>query len=530
MKGYKEFKIRFGTLGLIRLLFYPLTGLITTPFRLIQTLWNCKNLLLGKWSQYPHFNANAGFTSLFYWTRALNLWRYGRSGTSPYLGLGNYNLARCFHYSLASLFSFWKGGTAFLLICSFAWLFSFFFWSSNVNYLWIGTVQLTCLISTLFYMTTFKSQNYNMMGWVFFPMVIYGITTNNFLIAGAGAFLASFGSFTVVFICGLLMLAIAIKSLSIIPLLAILPAGIKLLTHFHPFLKSENSGKIIGNLIKAIGLSRKGAKYKRIKKGKTLGIPELYYLLLTVQYVLFYYWLKEEIPVLIIIGIGIYLVNSMVMRFADRESCYLMLMTLCISYAISADNHYILPSLWLVLSPLPLLIGFEYDKRILDVVPAYQPFSIQQHLLKMETFLSTVNENERVFMAFDNPKDVYEDIYSGYRQLVELPSYVATTKNVHFMPEWWGVFELNYENAPNIWGREVNEVVANLKYWKAQYVVVYQDNEKELDSKWESAGFKQVAHFDWTEFSADFEHHKRIDLNNLGWWLLSYNEIPQSTV
>jgi hypothetical protein len=184
----------------------------------------------------------------------------------------------------------------------------------------------------------------------------------------------------------------------------------------------------------------------------------------------------------------------------------------------------------LVLSPLPLLIGFEYDKRILDVVPAYQPFYIQQHLLKMETFLSTVNENERVFMAFDNPKDVYEDIYSGYRQLVELPSYVATTKNVHFMPEWWGVFELNYENAPNIWGREVNEVVANLKYWKAQYVVVYQDNKKELDSKWESAGFKQVAHFDWTEFSADFEHHKRIDLNNLGWWLLSYNEIPQSTV
>ena len=134
-------------------------------------------------------------------------------------------------------------------------------------------------------------------------------------------------------------------------------------------MENQKSGKIIGNLIKAIGLSRKGAKYKRIKKGKTLGIPELYYLLLTVQYVLFYYWLKEEIPVLIIIGIGIYLVNSMVMRFADRESCYLMLMTLCISYAISADNHYILPSLWLVLSPLPLLIGFEYDKRILDVVP-----------------------------------------------------------------------------------------------------------------------------------------------------------------
>lgn len=529
MNNFNKFTTRFGKRAFVRLLFYPFTVLIYTPCRLLQTLWNSSVLLKGKWSDYPHFNANAGFTSLFYWTRALNLWRYGRSGTSPYLGLGNYSLARCFHYSLASLFSFWKGGAAFLLISSFGWLASFLIWSSNVNYLWIGTVQLTCLISTLFYMTAFKSQNYNMMGWMFFPIVVFGIITNNFLIAGVAVFLASFGSFTVVFICGLLLLAISILSLSLEPLFAILPAGFKLLTHFYPFVKSKGSGKIIGNLIKAIGLSRKGAKYKRTTKGKTLGIPELYYLLLTVQYVLFYYWLKEELPLLIIIGIIIFLLNSIVMRFADRESSYVMLMTLCITYAIATEDHWLLPSLWLVLSPLPLLIGFDYDKRILDIVPSYRPFSIQPYLLKMESFLSSVKENERILMAFDDPKNVYENIYSGYRQLVELPSYAASTKNIHFMPEWWSIFELNYVNAPNIWGREVNEVITNMKYWKAQYVIIYQDTEKELDAKWESGGFKQVAYFDWTEFSADFEHHKRIDLNNLGWWLLSCEENWKST-
>jgi len=138
----------------------------------------------------------------------------------------------------------------------------------------------------------------------------------------------------------------------------------------------------------------------------------------------------------------------------------------------------------------------------------------------MDRFFSPVVEDQKVLMAFNDPGDVYEDIFDGYRQLVELPSYVANQKNIHFLPEFWGVFELNYEGAPQIWGREVEEVKANLKYWKADFVVIYQEDNKALDPKWKQAGFEDVSNFDWSLHQEDFTNHKKINVVNLGWWLL----------
>ena len=522
MGSVQKFIDRFGQFGLVRLALYPITTAIATPIRLYQTLWNCLVLLRGHWSRYPHFNANASFTTLFYWTRALNLYRFGRRGISPYLGLGAFNLSRCFHYSLASLFSFWKAGTVVLLIGAFGWLASFYLWKSIVDVNWLLMVMGCGLISTLFYMNAFKSQNYNILGWLFFPTMILGMTIENWYIVGASVFLASFGSFTVVFISTLLLSFLSLYTLSFIPFLSAMPGCIKLLTHFYPFLfiKSEEGSSIVGSVLKAIGFSRKKAKYKRKSKGLNLGIGELYFLLLTGQFILGYYLLHNIVPILLVAAIGIYLINSLVMRFADRESAYMMIFTIVMVYAIMSGDPFILIPLWLVISPLPLLIGFEYDVSVLEIVPEFKPFSMKEYLYKMDRFFSPVVEDQKVLMAFNDPGDVYEDIFDGYRQLVELPSYVANQKNIHFLPEFWGVFELNYEGAPQIWGREVEEVKANLKYWKADFVVIYQEDNKALDPKWKQAGFEDVSNFDWSLHQEDFTNHKKINVVNLGWWLL----------
>ncbi|HIA06663.1 MAG TPA: hypothetical protein EYN71_08190, partial [Flavobacteriales bacterium] len=378
MGSVQKFIDRFGQFGLVRLALYPITTAIATPIRLYQTLWNCLVLLRGHWSRYPHFNANASFTTLFYWTRALNLYRFGRRGISPYLGLGAFNLSRCFHYSLASLFSFWKAGTVVLLIGAFGWLASFYLWKSIVDVNWLLMVMGCGLISTLFYMNAFKSQNYNILGWLFFPTMILGMTIENWYIVGASVFLASFGSFTVVFISTLLLSFLSLYTLSFIPFLSAMPGCIKLLTHFYPFLfiKSEEGSSIVGSVLKAIGFSRKKAKYKRKSKGLNLGIGELYFLLLTGQFILGYYLLHNIVPILLVAAIGIYLINSLVMRFADRESAYMMIFTIVMVYAIMSGDPFILIPLWLVISPLPLLIGFEYDVSVLEIVPEFKPFSV----------------------------------------------------------------------------------------------------------------------------------------------------------
>lgn len=510
--------------GFVRLIFSPITALIFTPVRLLQTAWNCLTLLRGKWHQYPHFNAHTSFTTLFYWTRALNLYRYGRRGISPYLGLGAYNLSRGFHYSLASLFAFWKAGTVVMIVGIFGWLGSFYLWNSVADISWIMIIMGTILISTLFYTNAFHSQNYNILGWCFFPTIVLGIMTQDYYLVAGAIFLSSFGSFTVVFISTLIVLAVSAYTWSLTPLLSALPACAKLLTHFYPFLfiKATEGSNIFGSVLKAIGLSRRSAKYKRKAKSAGMGMIEWYFLLLTIQFAICYYFLTNQIPILLLVGMSIYVLNSVAVRFADHQSALMMIFTLVVAYAILSNNPLILISLWLVISPLPLLIGYEYDLTVLDIVPAFRPFSMSGYLDKMANFFTEVKEDEKVLMAFEDPQGVYEGIFSGYRQLIELPSYVANQKHIHFFPEFWTVFEVNYEGAPQIWGREVEEVKTNMKYWKADFVIIYQEDAQEIDPKWEIAGFTVQSTYDWSEHADDFKNHKRIRVDNLRWWLLRY--------
>ena len=512
---------RFGILGMLRFALYPITTLITTPVQLLRSLLNCLVLFKGRWGDYPHFNAATGLNTLFYWTRAMNLKRFGRKGKSPYLGLGDFNLARCFHYSLISLFAFWKASTVLILVSLFLWLGSFAAWFDPRAGEWLPWVIMAMALgSTTFYVNAFRSQNYNAFGWIFFPTFLLGLMTENFYLAAGALFLASFGSFTSVFIGGIMATAGAVWNLDIWYFLAALPAAFKLLLHFYPFLTTGDSKRVIGSVMKAIGMSRGKARYKRQQKGKRLDLVNLYHLALMGQFVGAYIFLKEELPVFLIVAVGLYAMNFMVMRFADEQSLYMAIFTVTIGYTLQADTIWLLPSFWLTISPLPLLNGFDLYKNCLDVVPVVKPFDLKPYKDAMHEFFAEVQKDERVFLAFDDPGTVYENIYSGYRQLIELPSYVANEKEFLLFPEWWGVFELNYEDAPEIWGRDIAAVKTNTKHWGASYVMIYQDSGSELDPKWEADGFEALGSFDWETYRKDFSFHKRYHDLSFKWFLL----------
>jgi len=195
--------------------------ILTTPYKVFQTLWSCRVLLAGKWKQYNRFSSHRGINSLFYWTQAYNLDRFGRNGKSLLAGLGEYRLSRLFQVSLLSYYLYWGlGGSVAVLLAMFGWLFSHTVWVGYVDIYILLLVIVIAFFSATFYANTFEMQNYNAIGWAFFPLGVYGLYTGDWLIAAIGWLLVSFGSFTAVFIAGLLSTIMAVSTFSLTPLYA----------------------------------------------------------------------------------------------------------------------------------------------------------------------------------------------------------------------------------------------------------------------------------------------------------------------
>ena len=522
---FNRFIDRYGWKGLFAVIFYPLITLVTTPVRLLQTLWNCRVLADGKWGDYNRFNPRNGLNSLFYWTQAVNISRYGRSGTSPILGTGNYFFGKMWHSSLISLYAYWRFAPIVPLLGMFGWLGGHLLWldQPGVSNVWFLIVIFLTLISTTFYSNTFVMQNYNALGWLFMPIGLYGWASGNWVLATLAWVGASFGSFTVVFLACILSVVSSLQAWSIMPIVSVFPAGLKLLTHFFPFLSKGNIWESIQATAKGLGLTKQNAKY--IRKDMHFNINRFYYLAIYGQFVVMFWILNNTIPVLMLSALGIWIINSRFARFADEQSMYMLVLSVAVATMMQTGSQGIvlLISFWILASPVPFLVGLP--GKALTTVPKYKPFRVKPILQDMEDFLKPVSKGQRVLMAFDDLHEDYGKIFDGYRTLLEAPLYVAACKEIHFMPDWWGVFELNYEGAPDFWGREVEDVERQIKAWKADYVVIYQESGTELSEKWEAAGFRSLSHFSWAKYEKDFGDIRPYSGPIPDWWLLEKDQI-----
>lgn len=514
----QRFVRTFGWIGFLRVAVHPVTLLVTTPIRLGQTLWSCRVLADGQWEYYNRFTARTGLNSLFYWTEAMSLARYGRRGRSPSLGVGDYPLSRWFFNTLPSLLAYWRLAPIVPLVGLFGWWQTHAIWVGPIEGWWVGAVLALALISTGFYANTFVLQNYNALGWVFFPLGLYGLATGNWLLAAFAWLSASFCSFTVVFIAGLLSALVALEHMSPWPLAAILPATFKLLTHFAPAV-SQNEGKASAlKVMASIGMFTRGAKYTR--RRRRIGVRQVYYFLLYAQFAIVVYHLTGNVPYLLLFGVLLFGINSMVARFADVQSIEMMMMSIATLITIRSNAPWLLPSYWMVMSPLPLFLGLSSARPALDVVPRCAPFCLRNLMEGMERFLQPVGRGDRVLMALGDPKGVYEDVFDGYRTLLELPIYVAARREIHFLPNWFAVFELNYGGAGHFWGRDVESVQANMETWGADFVVVYQDAGTELSPVWRGANFEPVAKFSWEDYADELRGERVCSGPTPEWWLL----------
>lgn len=521
MRKFDRFWTRSGVWGLLRLAAYPISTLFSTPVRFFQAIYSCRILLKGNLKRFNRFTPRSGVNSLFYWSAAVNLMKHGRRGVVPNVGTGNYPLSNWFFFSLPSLFGYYKLTPLLPLIGISGWLLSHLVWLEILDPGWVLIVVSLVLCSTSFYGNMFVLQNYNAAGWLFFPVAVFGLLTGQWFLAGVAWILASFGSITVVFTGGLLCLGLSVWSLDPWPLLTVIPAGLKVMTHLLPVFSQKMTVKnALLDIMKAIGMTGKNVRYKRVAS-KRIGISESYMIILYLQFLAADFVLRPGLNELYILGIGIFILNATIVRFADFQSVLIMMLTLSVATVLTSSDPLILPFFWLVISPLPVLAGINKDKIDFDIVTKAEPFEVSTLLDDMSAFLSPVEPGKRVLMAFDDPHDVYDNLFDGYRSILEVPLYVAAQRGIHFMPDWWAIFELNQKGAPDFWGRDVASVSKNIAYWKADFVVIYQETGTPLAGEWVQNGFQEIGILSWAKYGREFRGMPPFQGETPDWFLLS---------
>lgn len=490
---------------------------------LIASLWKCRSLSRGNnWEDHPHFNPRAAVNSLFYRTIALGLARFGRCEKDPFIGKGSHSLSRCFHYTLLSLYAYWKAGAVTVLLGMFGWWASHFLWldAGCNDALWCIVVLLLTLISTTFYANTFALQNYNALGWIWMPVGLFGWITENWVLSALAWLAASLGSSTVVVLAGLLSVVYAIETMSVASIITVVPSHLKLSLHLLPNIDKRDIRKALLDIAKAVGFFKGNIKYVR-KKTMGFGARRIFLITDYTQFGIIFYTVTGNLPELALGSFAVWLINCRFKRFADDQSMEMLAVTASLAELMSVQgaNIWLVLSYWLLVSPPPLFSGMPSLERPYTV-PISRPINIRPVLAECEKFLKPVRQNERILMAFDDPQGEYERVFDGYRFLLEVPHFVASKKQIHFLPDWLAVFDLNYQGAPDFWGRSVEDVKRQMKSWKADYVIVYQKYSTKLEEKWEHAGFIPLSHFSKRVFEEFFGTTRPFPEALPDWWLL----------
>ena len=202
-------------------------------------------------------------------------------------------------------------------------------------------------------------------------------------------------------------------------MLTVIPSLIKTLTHFYPYLENGEIKSSISNVAKAIGITKKNVKYTR-KKITIFDISWLYLFAIYLQFIICFYVFNNNIPLLLIASVMIWIINSKFLRFCDDQPIHMLILSNAIAVIIQSNiqNIWLLISFWIIASPVPLLASFFPSQKCLVIVPIFKPFNIMPIINEMESFLSVVKQDERVIMAFDEPQGEYERVFDGYRILL----------------------------------------------------------------------------------------------------------------
>lgn len=501
-----------------RILLYLLLSPIIVPFaniyRLLLTYKNSRVLLSGQFSDYNRFHPVNALNSLFYWTEALNLSRFGRNGISPFLSLGNYHLSNWWFNTSLSLILYWRLGSAFNLICMHVWLIICGPLLHNNLSIHQVVLLLLTLFSSYFYGATFVFLNYNALGWALFPLALHYMLQGNFVAAALIWFCISFASVTVLAVGIAISFALSIASFEPLLLLATLPSFLRIVSHLS---YSSNLFSSISSIAAGIGINKSsssGVKYKRNKLSDLLSPRFISYILSWTSFSVVLSILfpnNNEYIVLSLSALLLALLNASLVRFADLQSMYMSSFTIGLLACLKYQSLTLSVLFTICIYVPPLLLGTTSYRERFYLPRPLSPFYIKSVLQKVSQFLAPVSNNSRVLLSLKDPLGSYSNLHDGYRSIYESLFYTANLKNIHVFPDLWCIYDNNSVDSPGFWGTNPNICETNMNTFAANYLLVYQPSASTLEPNWLTYGFSLVSELDWGDILTN-------DLDGISCW------------
>jgi len=485
-------------------LFYPILLVIRLPAAWASSLWASRSLLNGRWSRFMGFHPYNAINSFFYRTQWINLDRYGRAGVSPTIGLGAFPLRKWFHISLPANYFYSHAGALTTLVGTWVWVFSHFVWAEAAPVWWLIAVVFCLLFSSMAYAMAFARQNYQILGWMWFPLGLFFCAKGSLVLASMAWLAASLSGLTAVVFASVVVALSALVSANPMLPLVLLPTYAYTLLSLWPVLSSGGLAGPFQEIGKLIGLVHHQVRYDRGMK--RLGVFTLYFLGLYAVSTALLSVAHRQWAWMPLLGMVLFLVNQRFVRIADEQSLLVLNCSLIASSALAGP-----PS---VLAYLAVFLAFNPLAALLSVqrlgktggdgsIHVFEPFDHGVIEAATQEFLAPVHPGEQVYFAFEDPAGQYFRIFDGYRALYELPLYLASLKGFRIFPDWYAVMETNYHGAPQCWGRTYKEVLDNCVRWKANFAVIYQESGTSLDPVW-LQGFDCVTRLDWETYLPQF--------------------------
>lgn len=484
----------------LEILFYPFFLLYRMPIAWAKSLWEARILLNGQWHRYMGFNPQNAINSLFYRTQWINLDRYGRNGVSPIIGLGRYPLKNWFHLSLLSSCIYANAGAVTTLLGTLFWVFSHLLWIDSVDPPHVLVITIILFFSTTAYAMAFVRQNYQILGWMWLPIALYGVSSEQWALASFAWFAAGMAGITPIFFAVPIMVTMSLMSESWLPIVVLIPALVLTASRFLPLILKGGLCSALINIAKLIGMTQRKIRYNR--EMNRLSIFTLYFFGLYLFSSLIFWWMSGSLPILLLLGVLLFIINQRFFRIADEESLIVLVSSLFVFTSMQIDVQWLTYfALWIALSPLGLFLSVQEiikDNKNAEIL-VHAPFDHTEPKAALNAFLASVAIGERVYFAFNDPDNRYSNIFDSYRIVHELTLSVAADKEVHIFPDWYAVAETNFEGAPQCWGRSVREVVSNCERWNANFAIIYQETGSALDPRW-SVDFDCISEFDWGDY------------------------------
>ncbi len=190
-------------------------------------------------------------------------------------------------------------------------------------------------------------------------------------------------------------------------------------------------------------------------------------------------------------------------------------------------------SIWCLLAPIFYLCrSFQYKTGTREPgtgLPILKPIDLNKTVDSFrEVFLKAGNA-QKIFVPFKNPRGNYDNLFTGYRNSLELALYAGHDAGLNVFPNFPMVFKYNNVSDPDMWADDITSIPDVARLWGAEWILL---NAKEYDASLQTMIGEVVGHY--TENPSDFDPYSSGRYKYPDWKLIKLGKtaanLPQSPI